>query len=225
MPSASKPSGKARHLRLAKADGAESPRAPTDEELIDAFERGDAASVDAIYGRLIGIVDGTICRIMGRREVDHADLVQSSFEQIVLTLTQGRFARACGLGAWAAAITTHVALKTLRARINERRVLDRSARRQGELPEPAAPDNVEREATTREAFDRLRLHLAEMDSAKAVTVYLHDGLGHDLAEIATLTNVSVAAAQSRLVRGREELRHRMSGGRGPTAGGWKDGEP
>ena len=95
--------------------------------MIDAFENGDAASVDAIYERLIGVVDGTICRIMGRREPDHADLVQSSFEQIVLTLTRGHFARACSLGAWAAAIATHVALKSLRSRINERRVLDRSA--------------------------------------------------------------------------------------------------
>ncbi len=192
--------------------------------MIDAFENGDAASVDAIYERLIGVVDGTICRIMGRREPDHADLVQSSFEQIVLTLTRVHFARACSLGAWAAAIATHVALKSLRSRINERRVLDRSAARQGDLPEPLAPHNVEREVSTREAFELLRRHLGEMDAVKAQTVYLHDGLGYDLAEIATLTGVSVAAAQSRLVRGRAELRSRMSEGRRVPSPGRKDGE-
>jgi DNA-directed RNA polymerase specialized sigma24 family protein len=35
-------------------------------------------------------------------------------------------------------------------------------------------------------------------------------LGHDLAEISVLTGVSVSAAQSRLVRGRQELKERMA---------------
>jgi DNA-directed RNA polymerase specialized sigma24 family protein len=49
-----------------------------------------------------------------------------------------------------------------------------------------------------------------MKPERAETVFLHDVLGHDLAEIALLTRVSVAAAQSRLVRGRRELRHRLA---------------
>ena len=50
-----------------------------------------------------------------------------------------------------------------------------------------------------------------MNQERATAVLLYDVFGHELAGIAVLTGVSVAAAQSRLVRGREEeLRDRMA---------------
>jgi RNA polymerase sigma-70 factor (ECF subfamily) len=48
-----------------------------------------------------------------------------------------------------------------------------------------------------------------MKPDQAQTVFLHDVLGHELAEIALMMQVSVAAAQSRLVRGRRELYRRL----------------
>jgi RNA polymerase sigma-70 factor (ECF subfamily) len=48
-----------------------------------------------------------------------------------------------------------------------------------------------------------------MDPARAEAVFLHDVLGHELAEIAVITGATVAAAQSRLVRGRKELLERL----------------
>ena len=48
-----------------------------------------------------------------------------------------------------------------------------------------------------------------MKPEQAETLFLHDALGHDLAEIAMMTGATVAAAQSRLVRGRKELFKRM----------------
>jgi RNA polymerase sigma-70 factor (ECF subfamily) len=48
-----------------------------------------------------------------------------------------------------------------------------------------------------------------MTPERAETLLLHDMLGKELSEIAVLTGVSVAAAQSRLVRGRNELLERM----------------
>jgi RNA polymerase sigma-70 factor (ECF subfamily) len=47
-----------------------------------------------------------------------------------------------------------------------------------------------------------------MKPEHAETLVLHDALGHELSEIAVLMGVSVAAAQSRLIRGRKELLRR-----------------
>ncbi|HEX3851396.1 MAG TPA: sigma factor, partial [Polyangiaceae bacterium] len=100
-------------------------REPSDEELIDAVQRGDHQVASVIYQRLVGVVDHTLYRVFGRREVDHDDLVQAAFEQIVVTLSRRSYARACSLRTWASSIASHVGFNALRSRRRERRVLDR----------------------------------------------------------------------------------------------------
>ncbi len=86
-------------------------------------------------------------------------------------------------------------------------MLDREAGIEAE-PIRAGVD-VEGEASARAELERLRIQLSEMKSTHAEAVFLHDVLGHELAEIALMTRVSVSAAQSRLVRGRRELFRRL----------------
>ncbi|HXI58969.1 MAG TPA: sigma-70 region 4 domain-containing protein, partial [Polyangia bacterium] len=92
----------------------------------------------------------------------------------------------------------------------ERRVLDRTV----------VPGTVELVVTTNEAapelavdtnrrMENLRAALAAIKRERAEAVLLHDVLGHELTEIARLTGVSIAAAQSRLVRGRKDVVKRM----------------
>ncbi len=190
--------------------GGSQARPATDEELIEAFERGDRVVAEQLYDRLIRVVDGTLYRVLGCRGHDHDDLVQSAFEQIMITLARRRFARACSLSAWASTVTAHVALNALRSRRRERNVVDRRCDPEAIARRAHATEDVERQAGAREELSRLRMHLADLGSAKATTLLLHDVLGHELAEISVLTGVSVAAAQSRLVRGRKELHRRMS---------------
>jgi RNA polymerase sigma-70 factor (ECF subfamily) len=193
---------------------------PSDDELIEAVVRGDHRMAALLYDRVIGVVDRTIYRIFGRRENDHDDLVQSTFEQIVITLCKRRFARACSLTTWACTVATHVGLNALRSRRRERRVFEHESGRDEEVVDVGAR-NVAGEAAVeaRMELDRIRMHLGGMDPNKAETLFLHDGLGHDLAEIAVLTGVSVAAAQSRLVRARKELVQRLERDRAEREGG------
>jgi len=192
-------------------DGGADPNAagPSDEELVEAVQRGDTTIASLLYDRLLGAVDHALYRVFGRREHDHDDLVQAAFEQIVLTLSRRSYARACSLQTWASTIATHVAFNALRARRRERRVFDRDPSNASES-EPVSAADLERAAGARADLERVRSSLVQMKPERAETVFLHDVLGHDLAEIALLTRVSVSAAQSRLVRGRRELRLRLS---------------
>jgi RNA polymerase sigma-70 factor (ECF subfamily) len=194
------------------------PPAYTDTELFEAIANGDERIARELYRRLLPAVEAALFRVLGRREPEHEDLVQSSFEQIVSTLAQRRYAQACSLNTWASTIAAHVALKSLRSRYRQRRVFD-ARLGADELAEVATGrDDVERTVSERRELDHLRRRLSELPPAQAEAVLLHDLMGHPLAEIATITGASIAAAQSRLVRGRKELMARLSADRDDVGG-------
>src|SRR5258706_6080215 len=151
----------------------ESPRR-SDAELIEAVVRGDGAVAGELYDRLFHTVDQTLYRVLGRRESDHEDLVQSAFEQIVKTLATRRFAGACSLKTWAASVATHVGLNALRSRRRERGAFDRSD--DGIASAGTATDNPERDAGLRHELDTIRRELCAMNPARAETLFLHQVL-------------------------------------------------
>ncbi|HEX3598270.1 MAG TPA: sigma-70 family RNA polymerase sigma factor [Polyangiaceae bacterium] len=161
-----------------------------------------------IYDRLFAVVDRTLYRVIGRRDADHDDLVQQAFEQVVITLTRHAFAQMCSLRTWASRVATNVALNALRSRRRERAVIDRSSVIDDEFA-PASGRVPQRAFDSRSELAYVRQMLAEMKRDQVETLVLHDVMGHDLAEIALMTGISTSAAQSRLFRGRRELRRRI----------------
>jgi RNA polymerase sigma-70 factor, ECF subfamily len=184
-------------------------KGPSDEDIMAAVLNGDARVADQIYARLYDTVDRTLYRIFGRREQDHEDLIQKSFEQIVITLVRGSFAGACSLRTWASSVTSRVAFNALRSRRRERKVFELTAgTAPGEILEnrdARGMKNLEGQTLARSELADLRDALLNMNPSRASAVFLHDVLGHELAEIAVMEGVTVAAAQSRLVRGRADL--------------------
>jgi RNA polymerase sigma-70 factor, ECF subfamily len=180
----------------------------TDAELIAAVVAGNDRVTIELYDRLVGVIDKSLFRVFGRREADHDDLVQTTFEQVVLTLARGSYAGNCSLKTWAARISVNVGLNALRSRRRERRVVDHSAEFPLEFP---ANVDVERQSDARAALRVVMAQLAEMNPRRAEAVLLHDIQGYDLGEVALMTRVSITAAQSRLVRGRRELLKRLDG--------------
>jgi RNA polymerase sigma-70 factor (ECF subfamily) len=181
----------------------------SERELFEGVLRGDERIAVELYHRLLPVIEASLLRVLGRREVDHEDLVQTAFEQLILTLARGSYAGACGLKTWASSIAAHVALKAIRSRYRQRRVFNPSVEPHEVTERQRSSDDVERTLVSRQQLENVRAALAELAPAKAEAVLLHDVLGHGLSEIASLTGSSVAAAQTRLSRGRRELAERL----------------
>jgi RNA polymerase sigma-70 factor (ECF subfamily) len=195
-------------LRLVPTQGGEPSPAPSDEALLLAFERGERGIGQRLYEHLFPVVDRTLYRILGGREQDHADLVQAVFEQIVGSLRKRRFAGKCSLAGWASVVACHVGLSAVRARRRERKVIDRDGAIEVDTEPRARSADPEREVSVQRDLEAVRRHLAAMDTDRSTALLLH-AMGYSLEEIAALTGVSVAAAQSRLSRGRRELEGRF----------------
>ena len=191
-------------LMAGKPANAEFPGRRTQAEVLRGAVKGEPWAYSALYDALYPIVARALQKIL-HQTPDYEDLVQTSFELIVRTLQKPKGREIENLAAWSSAIATRVALDALRSRIRERRLFrrdDDSARAVHTVPSP----NLERELNVRSDIAWLQEALAEMNSEQAEAVLLHDVLGHDLSEIARLTDVSEAAAQKRLSRGHLELR-------------------
>jgi RNA polymerase sigma-70 factor (ECF subfamily) len=198
------------NIRLVSEEGAgasasarRQPRAPTldDAELLAALGRGDLAASGAFHDRVRPQVDRTIYRLLGRRDTDHEDLAQLALIELIYTID--RYRGECSLDTWTSTLTAHVVYKHLRRRQTERRLFAEMVDAD-DFP-TASPRRPGRDAMGRSAVRRVAEHLDRVEPNQAWTFVLHDTLGYDLREVASITGVTVAAAQSRLIRGRRAL--------------------
>jgi RNA polymerase sigma-70 factor (ECF subfamily) len=150
--------------------------------------------------------------MVGTHDPEYEDLVQSSMLSIVATLSAGKFRGECPGDGWAAVIARNVAVNAIRARVRERRIFTADAAGETqtsalEVKDPAL--GPERLTELHRKMAHVQSAMAAVGSDKACVVYLHDLLGYRLAEVAELLGTSLAAAQSRLVRGRREIAERI----------------
>jgi RNA polymerase sigma-70 factor (ECF subfamily) len=176
-----------------------------DAQLLRALRSGDPSAATALHDRARPVVDRTIARLLGRGDRDREDVTQHALIEIVLGIE--RFRGDCPLDAWCSTVSAHVVYKHLRRRQTERGIF-------GALDldehEPRSSVHAARDAIVRGVVARVRAHLEQMDQTKAWAFVLHDVCGYDLKEIAEITGASVAAAQTRLTRGRRELHERIA---------------
>lgn len=188
---------------------AEGGYAPTDAELLRGLANGERWAANALYDALYPSVARTLQRVLHDPRPDYEDLVQATFERIMSTLLGEPRDGIVSLKAWASGIAAHVAIDSLRKRIRERRFFRGEEPGSPAMLDVARAPSAEHCIETRDQLAIVRDILAGMKDEVAETVLLHDMVGHDLRETAVATGVTVAAAQSRLVRGRKELLRRL----------------
>jgi RNA polymerase sigma-70 factor (ECF subfamily) len=215
MTSRSSGAGKPKLWVVPAHEGTPRPRLPTptldDSELLASVRRGDADAATALHDRLRPAVERSIRRILGPGDRDHEDLAQQAMIEVVYTVD--RFRGDCPLDAWASTVAAHVVYNHIRRRTTERKIFEsmRFGDAGDDMPASATARSLSREASARSVLRRVMTHLDGIDEAKAWAYVLHDVCGYDLREVAEITGATVAAAQSRLVRGRRELQERLAG--------------
>ena len=201
-----------RAKRLVAIDGGDNPNAVvreiSDQQIIEGLGAGETWAAGAFYDRVSGVVERTLRRILQSSDADYDDLQQMTLERVVQSLVERRFSGACSLTTWASAIAGHVGVDALRRRVRERMLFRDDPESTDQGPQRTDGQNLERRLEARSEILLVQHILGTMKPEHAETLVLHDALGHELSEISVLTGVSVAAAQSRLIRGRKELLRR-----------------
>ncbi|MEN9581397.1 MAG: hypothetical protein RJA70_4406 [Pseudomonadota bacterium] len=177
----------------------------TDDEIVRGIRDDQAWASKVLYERTFAVVLAALTRALGERPGDQDDLLQLAYERLIRSLKRGHFEGRAALTSWANIIASRVAIDAIRARIRDRKVhwwLEPNA---PELVDFPSPEKLESRLEGRADMMRVLLALKWLRPEHARAVELHDFAGLDLNEVAQLMGVTVAAAQSRLVRGRKEL--------------------
>lgn len=182
----------------------------SDDELVEAARRGDAAAMDVLLRRHYDRIHAVCRRIAGTTR-DADDAAQEALIRIVRNLD--RFDGRAAFGTWAYRIATNAALDELRKRKRrpQLHVVDEDQR-------PTEPVDPLADRTVEAVGDRLAIGaaLADLPDEFRVPVVLRDVGDLDYAEIAETLGVPVGTVKSRIARGRRALVEQLGNQEGPA---------
>ena len=182
--------------------------APTDEELVAAFQDGDGAAFDQLVVRWDRKIHGAIYRIVGA-DADARDLCQEAFQKAYRGL--GTFKREARFSSW----LYQIALNVCRDRIRRRRgktavsLDDLEDARDGVLRivGPSPLDLVE----ARDLRHIVEAAMGTLRAEEREVVILKEYQDLTFPEIAEVLDVPLSTVKTRLYRGLAQLRHELEG--------------
>jgi RNA polymerase sigma-70 factor, ECF subfamily len=171
-------------------------------ELMMAYQRGDGAAFEALYGQLAPQLGGylrSLCRDAARAE----DLLQEAFLQV--HRSRHTYLPPRPVKPWIYAIARNVFLMHRRAAFRRAR---HEAIADDVLPDVPVPAEMERLADRR----TLERALAGMPPDRREAMLLHHVWGFSFREVGAVLGVTEAAAKLRAHRGLRVLRERLQPG-------------
>ena len=179
---------------------------PTDEELVAAFQDGDASAFDHLVRRWDRRIHGAIYRVVGADE-DARDLCQEAFLKAYRGL--GTFKREARFSSWLYQIALNVCRDRIRRRKGKVAVsldeLEETSDVRLRASAPSPLDLVERRDLKR-LVERAMATLTE-DEREVIVLKEYQGL--TFPEIAETLAIPQSTVKTRLYRGLSQLRHRL----------------
>jgi RNA polymerase sigma-70 factor (ECF subfamily) len=169
-----------------------------------ASHRSQPSFSNGFIERLRPIVEGAVRRVASTKDPQYEDLMQNALLGVIAALDASGF-RDEPPPRWVEVVARNTVLDELRARVRERRVFTSGSGDDAPAQAGACATEPEHLSHVRGELRRLDGALRKLGPQRAVVLYLHDMFGYELAEIADMIGTSVAAAQSRLVRGRRAV--------------------
>jgi RNA polymerase sigma-70 factor (ECF subfamily) len=176
---------------------------PSDEELVETFQAGDASAFETLVHRWDRRIQGLIYRVVGGEE-EARDLCQETFLRAYRGL--GTFKKEARFSSWLYQIALNVSRDRLRRRRLRNHVsLDEMAE-EGEVPwtqgGPTALDLVESQDISRAVAHAV----ASLPEEQREVIVLKEYEGLTFQEIAQVLDVPLSTVKTRLYRGLGQLR-------------------
>lgn len=180
--------------------------APSDEELVGAFQGGDLSAFDVLVHRWNRKIQGAIYRVMASEE-DARDLCQETFLRAFRAL--GTFKREARFSSW----LYQIALNLCRDRMRRRRgrtllsleELGEGGDRSPVVPGPTAIEQLEAADLSRAVADAV----AALPEEQREVIVLKEYEGLTFVEIAEVLGLPPSTVKTRLYRGLGLLRQRL----------------
>lgn len=176
--------------------------ARTDEELVDAFQRGESAAFDELLSRWQRRILGAIYRVVGREE-EARDICQEAFLKAYRAL--GSFKREARFSSWMYQIALNLCRDRLRRRKGRTLLALDDAGAVDEML-PGLHGDATGEVESRDLAQLVSRAVGALPAEQREVIVLKEYEGLTFTEIAETLQVPVSTVKTRLYRGLVVLR-------------------
>jgi RNA polymerase sigma-70 factor (ECF subfamily) len=179
---------------------------PTDEELVEEFQRGQRHAFDVLVERWDRKIQGAIYRIMGPEE-DARDLCQETLLKAYRAL--GTFKKEARFSSWLYQIALNVCRDRMRRRKSRPSVSLDELMEVGEVAPPGRGPNPLELIEARDLSRAVAAAVESLPPEQREVIVLKEYQGLTFLEIAQTLDVPISTVKTRLYRGLGQLRHRL----------------